>query len=318
MPLKHSPPSSTIKYSQKNQELTSPTETFGTPQTMLDTPHSVSEPNLNVNPQLPSVITPSASIFRNIKRKRLEQDGDDSKLTAFIVDMKDMFREFREQQQEKYEQLYSLVDEIRESIDFMSTKFDQLASRVEFLEKERKESTSYINKLETKLEYLEQSTRSSCLEFRNIPVGVSETKASLLNTVIHTGSIINHEIKPLEINDVFRIKSKDPANKTIIVDFTTVLRKEEFLAKFRKHIKESFKITTEHLKIAGPPKPIFISENLSARNKRLFFLAREAAKSNNYQFCWVKHGKIYIREKIGCKHLEVKCEADLVNIQRTA
>lgn len=311
MPLQRSPPPP----SQKTQAATTPTAVFSTPQPLLYTPHCSSEPNLNLDADSPVNNISPAITFRNVKRKRLEE-GEESRLSTFMSDMKEMFRQLKEQQEEKYDKLYSLVDQIRENVDLMATRFDQLTSRVELLETECKEKVSYINKLETKLEYFEQSTRSTCLEFRNIPVNKLETKCTLLNTVIKTGSVMDLEIQPSEIKDVFRIKSKDPANKTIIVDFTTVLRKEEFLTRFRKHIRDSFKLTTEHLKIAGPAKPIYISENLSARNKRLFFLARDAAKSNDYKFCWVKHGKIFVREKVGSKHIEVKSEADLADIQK--
>ena len=311
MPLQRSPPPS----SQKSQAPTTPTAVFSTPQPMLYTPHSSSEPSLNINTDSPNNIS-SAITFRNVKRKRLEED-EDNKLSTFMSDMKDMFRQLKEQQEEKYDKLYTLIDQIRENVDHMATSFDLLTSRVEFLESERKENASYINQLETKLEFFEQSSRSTCLEIRNIPVIKSETKATLLNTVVNTGRVMDLEIQPHEVKDLFRIKSKDPANKTIIVDFTTVLRKEEFLGKFRKHIRDSFKITTEHLKISGPAKPVYISENLSAKNKRLFFLARDAAKMNEYKFCWVKHGKIFVRDKVGSKHVEIKSEADLANIVKS-
>ncbi|KAJ8727189.1 hypothetical protein PYW08_015586 [Mythimna loreyi] len=139
-----------------------------------------------------------------------------------------------------------------------------------------------------------------------------------MKTVIDTGNLINTQIQSHEIKDIFRIQTKDPAKKTIIVDFTTVLRKEDFLEKFRKHNRDRFKLTTEHLKFSGPAKPIFVSENLIARKKRLYFLARDAALSNNYKFCWIKNGKIFMREKEGFKHFEIKSEADLSVITKSA
>lgn len=43
----------------------------------------------------------------------------------------------------------------------------------------------------------------------------------------------------------------------------------EELTKFRNHNKNSYKLTTEHLKITGSAKQIYVLENLSSKNKRL-------------------------------------------------
>lgn len=56
----------------------------------------------------------------------------------------------------------------------------------------------------------------------------------------------------------------------MIVDFTSVLLKDKFVSKYTKGIKENNRLTTEKLKISGPSKPIFISENLTAKLKKLF------------------------------------------------
>lgn len=311
MPLQRSPPPPTLQVQPPVTPL------FSTPLPALFTPQSSSEPSLNVNIDSPNNNISPAITFRNAKRLRLEGDEENG-LSATMLEIKEMFRDFKLQQEEKYNKLYSLVNEIRNSVDFMAAKFDEITSRVELLEIERKENLSYIHKLEAKLENFEQSSRSSCIEIRNIPVAKSETKTTLLKTVTDTGNLINLKIHAHEIKDVFRVHTKDPANKTIIVDFTSILRKDEFLDTFRKHNRNSFKLTTEHLKISGPPKQIFVSENLIPRKKRLYFLAREAAKCNDFKFCWIKHGKIFVREREEYKHFEIKTDADLSTILKSA
>lgn len=274
---------------------------------------SSSEPNLNLKTDsLATEISPNIT-FRNAKRKRSEDNGD-SKLSVFMADMKQLFHDFKQQQDEKYDKLLSLANSIRDSFDHLAIQHNSLKSHVDQLEVERKENLAYISELEQKLDKMEQSSRSACIEIRNIPSNKSESKAALLNTVVGVANLLSINIQQRDVKDLFRIKTKDPTNNPIIVDFTSVLLKEELLTKFRKHNKNSFRITTEHLKLDGPAKPIFVSENLSAKNKRLFFLARDAAKSNNFQYCWVSHGKIFVREKDGKPHLLVNNEADLARI----
>lgn len=282
----------------------------------LGTPHSSSEPNLNLKIDTPtSDISPNIT-FRNTRRKRID-GSDENKLTLFMTEMKEMFSEFKQQQDEKYEKLFSVVNDIRDSVEFLSKQHEDLKSQMKILETEREGNLNYIRDLENKLENMEQSARSTCVEIRNVSCSKSETKSSLLNTITETGKLLNLAIQPRDVKDVFRIKAKDPAVKPIIVDFTTVLLKEDFLSKFRNHIKNNYKLTTEHLKISGPARRIYVSENLSAKNKRLFFLARDAAKSNQFEFCWVSHGRIYVREKSGSPHMQVKNEMDLASIRKT-
>ena len=316
MPLKSTPPALPLPSSETKKTPAATTIPANLDQALF-TPLSSSEPSLNLRPDSPTMDSSPSITFRNSKRRRLGDSGE-SKLCTFMSEMKQMFRDFKAHQDEKYEKLFSLVNGFRDSFDILALQHDNLKSQIERLESERKENLSYIYDLENKLDKIEQSSRSSCLEIRNIPTCKTETKSTLINSVIDTGNLLNLTIQPRDVKDIFRISTKDPAVKPIIVDFTTVLLKEEFLVKFRKHNRNSYKLTTEHLKLAGPAKQIYVSENLSARNKRLFFLARDVAKTNDFQFCWVSHGKIFVREKVGYPHFQIKNEADLACIKKAA
>lgn len=133
----------------------------------------------------------------------------------------------------------------------------------------------------------------------------------MLHTVTNILKTIHVDIQPLEVRDVFRITTRDPENKTIILDLTSVLMKQKIIEKIKKYNKQNSKLTTETLKISGPVKPIFISENLSPKKKRLFFQARDYAKVNNFKYCWVSNGKIFLRKQDGAPLHLIKCESDL-------
>lgn len=168
--------------------------------------------------------------------------------------------------------------------------------------------------LEDRLEALERGSRSTCLEIRNVPVATSETKSSLLDSVIKAGEALKVPIQKSDIKDIYRIRSKDQASRTIIVDLCSTLQKEKIITMYRNFNKGTSKLTTDHLRISGPPKPIFISENLTSKMKRLFFLARNYAKVN-FQFCWVAHGKIFLRDRENRSLIHVADESDLKKVQ---
>lgn len=231
-----------------------------------------------------------------------------------MVEMKQMFRDFKAEQEQKYDRICSAVEVMRTTVDFLAEKHDLLQARLHKLEDERKSDVQYIKTLEDRLENFERSSRSTCIEIRNIPAPASESKSTLLDTFINTTKMLNVPVQQHDVKDIFRIKTKDPANSTIIVDLTSVLQKEKIITMFRLFNKGSSKLSTQHLRYSGPARPIFISENLSAKMKKLFYLAREAAKESDFKFCWVSHGKIFLRKRENGPLIRVLNEADLEKV----
>ncbi|CAH0405907.1 unnamed protein product [Chilo suppressalis] len=242
-----------------------------------------------------------------------------------MSEMKAMFIEFKNQQEEKFnkfekmfssfEEIKNQNNEIRNSIDFLSHSYDSLVEQINTLQAERRENIQYIQKLEEKIDKFESGLRSTCIELRNIPPVKKESKQSLLSTVLHTINEINIKIEPHEVKDVFRLSTRVSENRPIIVDFISVLIRDKVIEKFKIYNKNKGKLTTETLKISGPAKPIFISENLSTKMKKLFYLCRDFVKLNNFKYCWVSHGKIFLRKTDGTDHHMIKCENDLTNLQ---
>lgn len=250
------------------------------------------------------------------------QDHQDDKLDVILSEMKSMFSEFKERQERQdakiekiYEDIKKQNTDIQTSLEFMSHKYDSIVVQINQIESERKNDKKYIEELENKLEKIERNSRSACLEVRNIPGSTSETKQTLLKTIISLGEALSVTLQPLEIKDIFRLKPKEPSShRTIIVEFTSVLLKERIIQSY-KRLNKTYRLTTETLKISGPATPIFISENLSAKMKRLFYLSREFAKLHNYRYCWVSNGKIFLREKDGATLKLISSENDLELLQ---
>ena len=195
-------------------------------------------------------------------------------------------------------------EELNKMVQFMSDKYDEIRDKLLCLETERKENHNYINQLETKVETLEKNTRSGSLEVRNIPKKPAESKRDLVKILESIGTCLKTPIQSSDIRDIFRVYSKGPSNNTIIVELTSVLKKEDVLNSIKAYKKEHKQLpTTTQIKVGGPSQPVYISENLTTKGKRLYALARDFAKSNEYKYCWTAHGSVYIRKKDG----EVAC-----------
>ncbi|CAG4987317.1 unnamed protein product [Colias eurytheme] len=305
MPLKRTPPSTPAAavHSDVVDQTYASTSVLTVPIMQQTLHHCSSEPSLTKKTNV---------TFR--KRKHTECDED--KLESFMLEIKQMFMHFKEEQNKSFEKLCETVENMRTSFEFLAEKCDSLSTRVNKLELARGEDAKYIKTLEEKLEISERASRSTCLEIRNIPNSSSESKNYLLDTFLKTTNVLKIDVQPHEVKDIYRIKSKDPNSRTIIVDLTSCLLKEKIINLYRNFNKGPSKLTTEHLHLKGPPKNIFISENLTAKMKRLFFLSRDLANTHNFKFCWVSHGKIFLRKKENGPLIRIRTELDIAKVKQ--
>ncbi|KAJ2937323.1 hypothetical protein O0L34_g19493 [Tuta absoluta] len=91
------------------------------------------------------------------------------------------------------------------------------------------------------------------------------------------------------------------------------MMKTEILAKCKQfNIKQKTKLTAKHLgHRTAEDTPIFVAEHLTPRASRLFFLARDLAKSKTYKFCWSAYGKIYVRKSEETPIINITAEAQV-------
>lgn len=235
-------------------------------------------------------------------------------MTSFMDEIKKIFKSLENTVKELSQQ----VDSIRNSIDFLSKQYDLVSEKISVLEGQRKDNLAAIQNLEDKLENTEKYQRSSSVEIRNIPAMKPETKGDLSELVLRISQLVNIPLRPTDIKDIFRINSKS-SNKSIIVDFSTVIYKEKFLhaIKTYNNANKNNKLNTSNLKFDLPAKPIFISENLTSKMRKIFYLAREYAKCNNYKYCWTSHGKVYLRRNDGAAHVRIVSEQDLSKLSES-
>lgn len=266
--------------------------------------------------------TASPNVTVRQKRRRSPSDDVGEKLSSFMTEFRDLLEALKKEQNLKLERLSAAVEDIKKqnyeiqaSVEFLSQKYDSIINQIDKLEKDRQQNLLQIELLEGRMENYERLSRSSCIEIKNIPKLPSETKDKLLSTIVSVGNSLNIPIKSNEVKDVFRLSSRDPTNRTVLVDFTSIIMKEKVIQMYRKSNRENNRLTTEKLKLPGPSKPLFISESLTPKMKRLFFLARDFAKLNEFSHCWISNGKVLLRKKEGEKFVIVRSEADLSDLK---
>lgn len=189
---------------------------------------------------------------------------------------------------------------IESSIAFLTSQNAELKSKIEQFETQSKQDRKHIAMLEDRVEELQRNYRKNNLEIKNVPKTKDETRDSLVNMVSTLSKNIGCNVLKSDIKDIYRVKSSrsDAKNTSIIVETTSTLIKNDFLKMCKAHnVKHKEKLCTKHLGFTtNEYTPIFISEQLTAKGSRLFFLARDLAKTKSYKFCWTSFGKVYVRK----------------------
>ncbi|CAG9789930.1 unnamed protein product [Diatraea saccharalis] len=273
----------------------------------------------DINPSSAVTDTENESRSNVLTRHRARKRQYDDELTSVITELKKTIETFKNQQ----ETLQSSINDIRKqndgiikSMEFMSAKYDEIDQKLSKMEFERKTHLAYIQTLEARVENSERLQKQASIEIRNIPIQTNETKEDLINVVQKIGEAVNVNVERNQIRDVFRLHTNKVYNqnsRTIIVDLTTVILKDKILTSVKNYNRKNKDnmINTGHIKIDGKPQPIFVVECLTQAARRIYFLAREFSRKNEYNYCWIAHGKVFIRRKEGSPARRINSEADL-------
>lgn len=289
--------------------------------------HCKSDSNLSSPPSTASIAVPKISREHATSDPNITTRNRKKKDEISRAEILEMFSKLQKEQDEKFSALMNKVQgginahteqnrDISCSIDFLGLKYEELITRINTLEQDKSEDRRYIKSLEARLERLDRSLHSSCIEVRNVPKKSGETKEDLLSLIKKVGNAVSAPFQSSEVRDIYRVNTKNENNQPIVAEFSTVILRDKIIGSVKSYNKKyaTGKLSTEHLKLDGPPKPIFVSESLTIQAKKLFFMAREFAKGNEYKFCWASRGRIYLRRSDGATLIKVNNESDLENL----
>ncbi|XP_028173952.1 uncharacterized protein LOC114362686 [Ostrinia furnacalis] len=204
---------------------------------------------------------------------------------------------------------------IESSIAFLTSQNAELKNKIEQFETQSKKDREHIAMLEDRVEELQRNYRKNNLEIKNVPKTKDETRDSLVNMVSTLSKNIGCNVLKSDIKDIYRIKSSrsDAKNTSIIIETTSTLIKNDFLKMCKSHnVKRKEKLCAKHLGFTtNEDTPIFISEQLTVKGSRLFFLARDLAKTKSYKFCWTSFGKVYVRKDDNTPIILIKNESQV-------
>lgn len=279
------------------------------------------DPNvLQHSDSVPDLRAFAANFAERKKRKYEEADG------TLTNQMMEMFKALSEEQNKHFHQLQTSVNDLRaqnnvltKSVETMSNRNDEFLEKIHKLESERIEDKKIITYLEEKIEILERKTRITGVEFRNVPKIHGEKKEDVLNVVTKVLKVLNIDVQPNDIKDTYRLNTKDSTASPIITEFTTVFLRDKVLRTvkdFNKKKGKGERLNTQHINPHTPMRPVYVSETLTQKAQRLFYLARMFQKTHDYDFCWTSNGTVYLRKKENLPQIKITSEADIEQLKR--
>lgn len=269
---------------------------------------SGSYPDLSVREDIP--------ISQRLKRKH-EDFSDEFK--QFKEDMQKMFSAWTSDQDKKMQriedrliQIQSHYGEIEKSLEYVSKTQEETTARVDSLEKKCADNEVVISTLKDEIENFHRYAKISCLELRNVPAKLQESKEELVKIVAQLGKTINLELSASDIKNIYRVPGKVETNKPIITEMKSVELKQNILkaAKIYNFRYKDTKLNATNLGF-NKNSPIFVAEHLTPNANRLYFVARDLVKSKLYKFCWTSLGRVFVKKTEDSPAILIKSESQI-------
>lgn len=233
--------------------------------------------------------------------------SEHDQLMDFKEEMRKLMTFFNTSQTEKLSELSSILKDVQQTnqniesaVCFLTTQNEEFKKQITKLENQVKEDRQYISYLEDKLEDLHIGNRKTNFEIKNVPRQENESKQELIEMVICLSETLDCKIMKNDIKDIYRVRGKkhEQKNTPIIVETNSALLRNDFLRMAKSfNIRNKSNICTKHLGLKlNEDTPIFLSEHLTAKGSRLYYLARDLRKSKGYKYCWTSYGKVFIRK----------------------
>ncbi|KAL0860466.1 hypothetical protein ABMA27_009847 [Loxostege sticticalis] len=270
---------------------------------------------------------------RDSKRRRLsdtpkEYEQEDFR-TIIREELRNMLHSLQSQQNTRLDALEQRITEIKTQDTEMSKinptliEIKKTTSSIESTVSRTKNIC--ILTLEQRIEDIQREERKTNVEIKNVPKLAEETSETLLGLVTSLAKTVGCKVDEGHIKDIYRIKGKKVsiylnANTPIVVEISSTILKTNLMNMCKAFNRKSKqKLCAKHLGLrSNEDTPIYVSEQLTTKGARLYFLARELAKSKTFKYCWTAYGRVYLRKHDASPIITVRSEAQINSLLQKA
>lgn len=210
-------------------------------------------------------------------------------------------------------EIRKITTELENSLTYMHKDYDDMKARVSALDKWALDKDETVQHLEKQIQELSLQSRSSTIELRNVPTKEQEKVDDLVAIVSQVGKAVDLNICKSSLRDIYRLPGKPGSSRSIVAEFNSVSCRNDFLASVRRFNKDrtlNEKLNTHTIGLPGEKKPIYAAEHLTPSMRKLFYEARQLAKTYKL-FCWCLNGKIFLKKNQDDKPTQITSDRSL-------
>lgn len=240
-----------------------------------------------------------------------------SQLDIFKREMKEMIAVQGRELRQTLKEIQQSNASIESSVGFLTAQNEEYRKKIEQMEVQAKKDREQITMLEDRVEDLQRGNRKTCFEIKNVPKTNNETRDDLIKMVACLSKSVGCKIETTDIKDIYRVHGKkENKNSPIIVETASTIQKTDILKQCKVYnTKNKDKLRAKNLGFTrNEETSIFVAEQLTAKAARLFYLARDLAKTKSYKFCWTSFGRVFLRRDESTPKIRIHTEAQIHNL----
>lgn len=235
------------------------------------------------------------------------------------------------------------LTDIETSLNFLSNKYDDMFAQfteqkahvvalregLESVHQKLKVRDNTVSELQLRVDQLEQAGLSLNLELHGVP---EVPQIPLATQLQELAAKVGAPPPNQTVADMFRLPSRPPKTQgqrhlpgVVVLKFKEASARDAWL-KGRNNLLPArpprpggeagaAPPATAAEAVAGPqqrpPAPVRVYEQLTPRNKRLLFIARQAGEKKGFKFVWVRGGKLFARKDQGEALVRIQTEDDV-------
>ncbi|CAB0002782.1 unnamed protein product [Nesidiocoris tenuis] len=211
--------------------------------------------------------------------------------------------------------------EFERSLNFVSAKFDETSAKLDTLtgtinslskdndelKKENQFLKGEVWNLKRSVNELQQDKFKNSVEITGIPEVRNENLLSILTEI---GLKLNAPVEAKDITSTYRIPSSQrDKSRRIAVNFVDMNTKKMWIEAIKKH--KDFSAKDVHNSFSNASTRIYINDQLTPDNRRLFWMSRRFAAEYQFKFCWTTEGRILLKKDEGSPTIRIRDESDI-------
>ncbi|KAL5240811.1 hypothetical protein ACI65C_008221 [Semiaphis heraclei] len=186
------------------------------------------------------------------------------------------------------------IDSFDEKLKNLSKITDDHENRLNIVEKSYKNITSEFEQLKSHTNYLEQRLLENTLEISGIPPTTNENLYTIIDRI---ATELKIDLTSNHIQNIHRITyDKNKSNSKIIVQLTSVSKKNEFISNAKQRFKDKISLTANNIHNSFKNDPLYLNAMLTTENRKLLWLSKLYINEYSLKYAWAN--RVYLSRKI--------------------